>query len=541
MKKSILFLLMLTFLSVTFNGFGQSSSILAGENIAVVTTKYGKIRGYIDDGIFAFKGIPYAQAQRFMPPIAPNNWGNVKQCTIYGPQVMQGKAQEWNGQSDDRFGLQFNVEPMDEKESFVLNIWSQGINDSKKRPVWVWIHGGGFSGGSANQLPCFDGRSLAAKGDIVVVTVNHRLNTLGYLDLRGLGGDYQESVNLGQQDLVAALRWVQDNIAFFGGNPDMVTIDGQSGGGAKVATLMAMPSAEGLFHRAIVQSGSILKIGSSDISKAYGLEFAKELDVAPGEGDKLNDFTYEELVAANKKAASRFKESVPFMMHPSQSPTVDGKYIVQHPFDPSPAPFVKDIPMLIGSNKNEFSFMNRRIITPKSMNEVKATLTERYDKISASKYIDSYKQAYPKIKRPQDILTTTVRTTTIKQADVKSTQGGAPVFVYLFEWQSPVNGGSMGAAHGMELPFMFNNIAMARTLTGGTKEAYIMADKISSAWINFVKSGDPNCEELPNWNAYTKENRSTMIFDNQCEVKNNFDQNLIDLVNSLPTVGPFGR
>lgn len=251
MNKILVFVVFASFSLIGAKSNALSGPIEAGENIAVTSTKYGKVRGYIDDGIFAFKGIPYAQAERFLPPKSPGSWGNIKQCTIYGPQVMQGKSQGWNGQSDDRFGLQFNVEPMDEKESFVLNVWSQGINDGKKRPVWVWIHGGGFSGGSANQLSCFDGRSLAEKGDIVVVTVNHRLNTLGYLDLRGLGGDYEESVNLGQQDLVAALRWVQENIAFFGGNPDMVTIDGQSGGGAKVATLMAMPSATGLFHRAI--------------------------------------------------------------------------------------------------------------------------------------------------------------------------------------------------------------------------------------------------------------------------------------------------
>ena len=517
----------------------QTGAIKAGENIAIAQTEYGKVRGYIDDEIFAFKGIPYAKAKRFMPPKAPDSWDEVRQTTKYGPQVMQNKSQAWKGQSDDNFGLQFNVEPMDEEESFVLNVWTQGIRDNKKRPVWVWIHGGGFSGGSANQFPFFDGRSLAEKGDIVVVTVNHRLNTLGYLDLRGLGDDYSESVNLGQQDLVAALEWVRDNIANFGGDPNTVTIDGQSGGGAKVATLTAMPSAAGLFHRAIIQSGSILKIGSSDDSKDYGLDFAKELGVLPGEGSKLNEFTYEELVAANQKAASRFKGSVPFMMHPSQSPTVDGKYIVQHPFDSKPSDFVKNVPMLIGSNKNEFSFTNRQIITPQTMDEVKTTLTKRYGSESAEKYINTYQKVYPNDNRPQDILTTTARTTTLEQAAVKNEQGGAPVYVYLFEWQSPVNDGSLGAAHGMELPFMFNNISLARTLTGGSKEAYTLADKISSAWINFVKTGNPNTNNLPKWEPYTPDKEATMIFDNKCEVRYSFDRPFIDLVESLPSFSPF--
>jgi len=522
------------------NSSDQPGPIEAGENIAVVPTKYGKVRGYIDDGIFAFRGIPYAKADRFMPPQAPDKWDGVRQCTIYGPQAMQGKAQNWKGQSDENFGFQFNIEPMDEKESFVLNVWSQGINDGKKRPVWVWIHGGGFSGGSANQLPFFDGRSLTEKGDIVVVTVNHRLNTLGYLDLRGLGGKYSESVNLGMQDLVAALNWVHDNIANFGGDPNTVTIDGQSGGGAKVTTLMAMPSAAGLFKRAIVQSGSILEVGDNELSKNFGLEFIKELGITPEEADKLNDFTYEELVAANRRASARVTASFPFMMNPGQSPTLDGKYIVQHPFAPTPSEFSKDVAMLIGSNLNEFGYTNRQLITPKTMEQVKATLTEHYGAEFANKYIESYKKAYPDDDQPQHILTTSVRTTALKQAALKSKQGGAPAYVYLFEWQSPVNDGSLGAAHGMELPFMFNNIAMARTLTGGGKDAYELADKISSAWINFVKTGDPNCKPLPKWPAYTPDKGGTMVFDNKCQVKYKFDQSLINLVNAKPSFSLFG-
>lgn len=515
------------------HGSSEPGPIEAGENIAVVATEYGKVRGYIDDGIFAFKGIPYAKADRFMPPQAPERWDDLMQTTIYGPQAMQREAQSWNGQSDANFGFQFCVEPMDEKECFVLNVWSKGFNDGKKRPVWVWIHGGGFSAGSANQLPFFDGRSLAAKGDIVVVTVNHRLNTPGFTDLSGLGGKYAESVNLGMQDLVAALQWVSDNVSNFGGDPNSVTIDGQSGGGAKVATLMAMPSAAGLFHRAIVQSGSILKLGDSEISRKHGLEFINELGITPDETDKIDDFTYDELVDASHRASQKMSASVPFMMTPGQSPVVDGKYITQHPFDPAPAEFSKEVAMVIGSNLNEFGYSNRQLITPKTMEEVKATLTERYGAENADEYIAAYQEAYPNNKEPQHILTTSVRVTALKQAAIKNADGGAPVYLYLFEWQSPVNDGSLGAAHGMELPFMFNNIAMARTLTGGGKDAYKLADKISSAWINFVKTGDPNCKALPHWEAYNAEKGATMIFDNKCEVRYSFDQKLIDLVSTL--------
>ena len=510
--------------------------IEAGEKVAVAATTHGQVRGYIDDGVFAFKGIPYAKADRFMPPQAPDPLEGVLQTTIYGPQAMQATAQNWTGQSDYNFGFQFSREPMDEHASLVLNVWTNGINDGARRPVWVWIHGGGYSAGSGNQLPFFDGRSMADKGDIVVVTLNHRLNVLGYVDLRGLGGKYAESVNLGMQDLVAALTWVKDNIAKFGGDPGQVTIDGQSGGGGKVSTLMAMPSAAGLFHRAIVQSGSTLTVGRSEDSQAYGLAFAKALGVTAGNADKLNDFTYDELVAASRTASESLSQAGGTGRGGRLGPTVDGKYIVQNPFDPAPAEFAKGVPMIIGSNLNESGYRDRALITPKTMEQVRDTLTARYGAENAEKYIKAYQEAYPNDQQPQHILTTAVRTNALKQAAVKSAQGGAPAYVYLFEWQSPVNDGSLGAAHGMELPFMFNNIAMARTLTGGGEEAYALADKISSAWISFVKTGNPNHEGLPEWPAYTAENGATMIFDNQAEVRNHHDQALVDLAASLPPI-----
>jgi len=507
-----------------------------GENIAVVSTTNGDVRGYIDDGVFGFKGIPYAQAERFMPPEPPDPWDGVLQTTIWGPRAMQAQSRlNWNGQSDVNFGKRFPIEPMDEHESFVLNVWTNGINDGGQRPVWVWIHGGGYSAGSANQQPFFDGRSMASKGEIVVVSVNHRLNVLGYLDLRGLGGKYAESVNLGQQDLVAALQWVHDNIANFGGDPGRVTIDGQSGGGGKVSVLMAMPPAAGLFHGAIVQSGSTLSVSRGEDSKAYGLAFAQALGVTPENTEGLNDFTYEELVAATQRASQMLAGSGGGGGgRGGLGPTVDGKYISQNPFDPAPAEFSKDVPMIIGSNLNESGYADRSIITPQTMEQVRATLSERYGAENVEKYIQAYQEAYPNDDQPQHILTTNVRTNPLRQAAVKSEQGGAPAYLYLFQWKSPVNEGSLGAAHGMELPFMFNNIAMARPLTGGGEEAYALADKVSSAWISFIKTGDPNNNgALPEWPPYTPNEGATMVFDNDVTVRNHHDKALIDLVSSL--------
>jgi len=542
MKRQFSFTVAVIITIMATTGYAQEKPgpILTGQNIAVVSTQYGKVRGYIDDGIYAFKGIPYAKAERFMPPQAPDKWEDVRQCTIYGPQAMQSASQNWGGQSDYNFGFQFNREPQDEKNCFVLNVWSQGINDGKKRPVWVWIHGGGYANGSANQLPFFDGRSLAKKGDMVVVTVNHRLNVLGYADLRGLGGKYSESVNLGMQDLVVALQWVHDNIETFGGDPNTVTIDGQSGGGGKVSTLLAMPSATALFQRAIVQSGSIFNPGKGEDSKAYGLAFAAALGVTPQNPDKLNQVTYQELITAGQTASGILRASGS-SVRGGFSPTIDGKYVVQSSID-APTEFSKNVAMLIGTNLNEFTYNNRAIIIPQKMEEVKAAIAKRYGAESVEKYIALYKEAYPSDDHPQHMLTfdSQFRGGAMKQAAAKSNQGGAPAYVYLFLWQSPVNDGSLGASHGMELPFMFNNIAMARSLTGGGKEAYELADKISSAWINFIKTGNPNGKGLPKWESYNSEKGATMIFDNSCKVVYNHDKKLIDFVTQSPSASAFG-
>ncbi|MFL1012280.1 carboxylesterase/lipase family protein [Flavisericum labens] len=547
MKKiKALFTGILCFSVVMFaSGQTQKGPIEAGENIAVVTTKYGKVRGYIDDGIFAFKGIPYAQAERFMPPKAPDNWEGTKLCQIFGPQAMQPTAQDWEGQGEFNFGFLFNREPMDEQESFVLNVWSKGINDGKKRPVWVWIHGGGYFAGSANQLPFFDGRPLAEKGDIVVVSINHRLNALGYVDLSFLGDKYSDSVNLGMQDIVAALEWVRDNISNFGGDPNTVTINGQSGGGGKVSTLMAMPSAAGLFKRAIVQSGSTVKLQPQENATAFGKAYAAALAVTPNNTEKLDNFSYEELLEAGSIATRVLKsteqKSSGQNFRIGYSPTVDGKFIVQNPFDPEPAPFSKDVAMLMGSDLNEFTYFNRNLITKKTLSEVRDIIAERFGKENVDKYIELYRKAYPNSTEPHEMLGFDIffRSGVLKQAAAKSKQGGAPAYMYLFTWKSPVNDGSLGACHGMELPFMFNNIEMARTMTGGTKEAYILADKISSAWINFVKTGNPNTEKLPKWAPYNSDDGDTMIFDNNCEIIYNHDKELIEFLSTFPSTRLF--
>ena len=479
----------------------------------IVTTTAGKILGYNDAGIYTFKGVPYAQAARFMPPQDPTPWDGVRKTQVYGPQAMQGQNMNWGGQpSDYDFGFQFKKE-LNSEDCQVLNIWTPAL-DGRKRPVFLWIHGGGYASGSAIFLPAQEGRALAEKGDIVVVTVNHRLNILGYIDLTALGGKYSESVNLGQQDLVKALEWVHNNIEAFGGDPGCVTIGGQSGGGGKTSTLMAMPSAQGLFHRAIVQSGSTLRQQEPAQSRALGLAVVEELGLKPGPDVDLTSFSYEELAAAGNRAARRFGRG-------GFSPVVDGKYLIQHPFDPIAAECSKDVPMLIGSNLNEFCYTNN---IPLTMEQVEASLKPRLGEEKYQQFLQDFETVYPG-QAPKELVNTDFRTraNVIRQATAKQALGGANAYVYLFAWKSDVNDGALAACHGMELPFMFNNVANQREMTGGTPEAYKMADRVSSAWIAFIRTGDPNTPALPAWEPFNPDENPTMVLDNTPALRKNHD------------------
>lgn len=504
---------------------GQASSsaelrTIVSDASTTATTVYGRVQGYRDGDVYTFKGIPYAKAERFMPPQAPDPFDGVKVCRTYGPKTPQTSTSlAWrDDRSDYGFGFQFNLEPVDEAQCLVLNVWTKGLADGKKRPVFVWIHGGGFASGSGNDLPCYEGRALAEKGNIVVVNLNHRLNILGFLDLRGLGGKYAESVNLGMQDLVKALEWIRDNIEAFGGDPGCVTIAGQSGGGGKVNTLMAMPSAMGLFHRAIAQSGSWILHNSDADGKALGLQVVEELGLKPSQADKLADFTYEELAAAGHRATVKLQSSNGFC------PTVDGKYVIDPSFDPQAPEISRNIPMLLGSNKNEFTYDNSPVLTQE---EVMGRLEKQMGKEKATAFLKAFDAAYPG-HTPQEMVYTDLflRKAAVKMADVKSAQKAADVYMYFFTWKP--SGNNLGACHGMELPFVFNNIALQREMTGGTADAYRLSDLMSSAWISFIKTGNPNVSGLPAWEPYTAENGNTMVFDKECKVVHNHDRALME-------------
>ncbi|MCR5179906.1 MAG: carboxylesterase family protein [Bacteroidaceae bacterium] len=502
---------------------GTAQPITAGEHTRVQTV-YGPIEGYQDGTIFTFKGIPYAKAERFMAPQKPDTFTELRQCKLYGPQAPQDESLRWNGrnsQTDYGFGNQFVIEPMDEAACLVLNVWTPSISDQKKRPVFVWIHGGGYAGGSGHDLPCYEGRALAEAGDIVVVNLNHRLNILGYIDLTGLGGKYAQSVNLGQQDIVKALEWVRDNIERFGGDPNEVTIGGQSGGGGKVSTLLAMPSAKGLFKRAIVQSGSTLRQADPEGTRKYGIALAEELGQPATEAADFSKYTYEELNAAVGRLAQKGTRG-------GFSPVVDGTILPQHPFDPA-SPVSKDVPMLIGTDFNEFTFDISRNMT---WAEAEASVKQRMGEERGARFVEAFRKAYPKAEpKEMTYVDTGFRAGAVKQAAAKSAQGGAPAYLYLFTWKPESN--ALGASHGMELPFMLHNVSLQREMTGASPAAYAFEKKISSIWLAFIKTGNPNVEGVPTWQPYNEETGVTMILDNECYPVQHHDRELMQMSRSI--------
>lgn len=437
-------------------------------------TKYGQVAGYIDQGVYTYKGIPYAQAERFMPAREPNAWQGVRSCRHWGPVCPQARNNGWRN-DETAFFYQWN-DGYQSEDCLRLNIWTKGLNDGKKRPVLFWLHGGGYTSGNGQEHPGYDGRNLAAKGDVVVVTINHRLNVLGYLDLSAFGEKYKESANVGMTDIVAALRWVKENIAYFGGDPDCVTIFGQSGGGGKVSTLLCMPSAQGLFHRAMVMSGSFLGSTPQQGAREVGEFTAWYLGLTSQTIDSIQRVPYERLLEAADKASGevgRRNRARGNGVRVSWGPVNDGD-IMPGIFENGSERISRNIPLLIGSTLNEFS----------------------------SPEID-----------------TRMRPAVIQQAALRSQEGDAPVYVYLSAYQVPTLDGRNHACHNSDIPFFFNNVLKSAQMTGATKEGLALGDKMSSALINFARTGNPNAKGLPNWPAFTPETEATMRFDApKCEV-----------------------
>lgn len=518
----------------------RTAELQTSAEATIAQTTGGSVAGYIDNGIFTYKGIPYAKAERFMPPVPADKWEGVRSCRAYGPTCPQGKRMGWYS-DEQAFSFNWN-DGFPDEDCLRVNIWTPGINDGKKRPVMVWLHGGGYSAGSGQELPSYDGRNLAEKGDVVVVTLNHRLNVLGFLDLSAYGEKYAHSGNSGLLDLVAALEWVQENIANFGGDASNVTIFGQSGGGGKVSTLLATPAAKGKFHKAIVQSGAMLRTMDSRWSRRIGAAVVEELGITPCRIDEISKVPFEDLLAAGEKVIARLKPEAEKQGFASfifgWAPTVDGSVLPRQPFDPQAPEQSKDIPMLIGTTIHEFS-MSTYIPQLRTINQDAAVeyLKSRYGD-RTDEFLELFENTYPGYE-PKDLIDTDFifRPSAIEQAGLKSRQGGAPVYMYMFAWESPVLDGILRSTHCMEIPFVFNNADVHASMTGGGTGAMKLADVMSQSWINFARTGDPNTEKLPEWPTYNCSEGATMFFNNECEVRYNHDRELINLIRQFPTRG----
>ena len=494
-----------------------SPNPIVGSRQPALEISSGRIRGFEQAGVRAFWGIPYGAptdgANRFQPPRPPAPWSGVRDAICYGPicpwfpSPMKDVGAPENPEGG--FLLYRNWMPQTASEDCLrLNVWAPP--GSGKRPVMVYMHGGGFVAGSGHGLPAYDGANLARRGDVVVVTHNHRLNMFGYMDLSSFGGRWSQSVNLGLQDLVAVLQWVRENIAAFGGDPGNVTIFGQSGGGGKVLALMAMPSAKGLFHKAIVQSGTFPN--SNSMPAAEAKETAQRVVTLLGlDGaslDKLRDVKVEELCAIARNIITQAK----------WKPVVDGSILPSAPG--APGALSSGVPLLIGTNLNEAV---NALDNPLAANFDDAALTAAASKqygAAGSAIVDAYRKSLPGRTAFEcfgAMGAAGIREESFRVADRKYALNGQ-VWQYLFAWATPMLEGRPKTFHSAEIAFVFNNAGLCRNQTGGGPAALALAGRMSDAWIAFARTGNPNHVGLPHWPACAADH-PTMVFDNRCEVR----------------------
>jgi para-nitrobenzyl esterase len=503
---------------------GRAIRLVAGDGQATVATTAGQVRGYIRGGVFTFKGIPYGAptggANRFAAPVPSKPWTGTRSCLSYGPICPQPVERTLGG--DEANFLTPRDSGFPDEDCLRLNVWSPTLESAAKLPVMVFLHGGRYTTGSSQSLMAYDGENLARLGEVVVITINHRLGVLGFLDLGHRDDRLRLSGNVGMLDIVGALMWVHENIHGFGGDPTRVTVFGQSGGAGKVAALLAMPSAKGLFHRAIAQSGPVLKLREPTVSQAMADELLRSLKFKTLDLDRLRELDLPTLIGAADEVVSKYQGPI---FSPDLSsghdtvgwaPVVDGQALIAHPFGPSVPMISADVPLIVGTTLNE---LGNNIDDPEGKNLSEQALRGRVKDLAgdrADAIIEAFRRRLPHA-TPADlwsrIASAPVRSMAIEQCSRKAAAGRAKTWLYWFAWQTPILDGRPGAFHTAELPFVFDNVERCDSITGGGAEAQRLAKQIAGAWTAFARTGDPNHAGLATWVPYDSARGSTMIFD----------------------------
>jgi para-nitrobenzyl esterase len=484
-----------------------------------VETAYGKVRGQSQDGVHIFKAIPYGDTttgpNRFMPPQPPKPWTGVKDCFAYGPQTPQGDGtRETPGPS--KYTRLYAGRPEEQSEDcLILNVWTPAI-DNRKRPVFFWIHGGGFSTGSGSS-PWYDGTNVARKQDVVVVTINHRLNVFGYAHLGAFSPKYADSSNCGTLDCIAALKWVKENISRFGGDPSRVMVHGQSGGGRKTTMILSTTPAQGLYQRAVIQSGSQLRVDTLETGEAKARRLLAALNIDPKDVDKLQQVPLLDIQRVQGRAAGVGAQWMPAAGSPS---------LPAQPFDGKAPTMSHDVPVMVGTCRTEASGF---LAVDEAMdhltdNQLKARL-DGVEKGQGQKLYDMYKRLYPKSGNPEILyMAATDRGYFLDStilAGIRADAGGGKTWMYNFYRPTPVDGGRYFVPHAEEIPFVFDSLAKGAVIAGPvTPESQHLADQVSALWASFARDGVPSAPGIPKWTPYNSKTRPTMIINDASKMEN---------------------
>ncbi len=494
----------------------------------IVETAAGKLGGTVIEGVQAFKSVPYgastAGANRFLPPQPPAAWAGIRDATAYTSRAPQAGLR--GPTRPELANLSGATDTAAETEDcLTLNVWTPATTGA--RPVMVWLHGGAFSYGSANS-DRQQGSRLCNRGDVVVVTINHRLNIFAHLHLTEVwGSDYARSSNAGVLDLVAALAWVRDNIAAFGGDPGNVTIFGESGGGGKVSTLMTMPAARGLFHKAIIQSGASVVLGTPARATRLADIVLRDLGVKRNDLAKLQAMPVDRLLAAIGPATKELgpAERPLFDRYPF-GPVVEGDVLPRHPFGPDASPLSADIPLMIGDMRDEMTSFTATVDRIWFRQLTEAELRDRLYAIAgrhADRVVETYRRLMPRANPTERFIAATTdsnfRIRSLTSAQRKAAQSKAPVWMYSFEWRTPLFDGRLGAPHAMDVPFCFDTIDLTNATDMGA-DAKRLAATMADTWIAFARSGNPDNPSIPHWPAYNAAERPTLLLDAAPRVEN---------------------